>query len=150
MLRIAALFPHPGSFALFVDTMLPVAQQRAELVRIQRRYEHKALGSVFDMAAVSFPLRQGASGSKAVLADDLIDGTPLNAEERKEHAILENHLRGRERLTPRLKEMLKAAEKLRQRAIFSMVLESELAKLRALEAKAAPSIGGHLPNEVAA
>jgi hypothetical protein len=143
MLKTAAPFPHTGSFALYVDTNLPPAQQRAELVRLQ----YACFGS---QVTVTFPLRQGAAGTKKVALAELIDGTPLDRDERREHADLERHLKGRSRLTPRLRDMLLRAEKLRQRAIFSMVLESELAKLRAIEARAAPSIGGRLPREVAA
>lgn len=144
MLKIAAEYPHAGSFALLVDDSLPQSQQRAELVRVMRAEDGR--GEV----VVAFPLRAGAGGTRRVDAARLIDGTPLAAAERKEHATLENHLRGRERLTPKLKAMLLRAEKLRQRAIFSMVMESELAKLRAIEARAEPSQGGALPREVTA
>jgi hypothetical protein len=148
MLKTATEFPHAGSFALYVDTAQPPRQQRAELVRIQRRYSQPAGDAVFEMAAVSFPLRQGASGNLTVKLDQLIDGTLLDHSERREHADLERHLKGRERLTPKLKAQLLRAEKLRSRAIFSMVLESELAKLRSLEARAEASPGTRLPNEV--
>jgi hypothetical protein len=79
-----------------------------------------------------------------VHSSELIDGTPLTAAEKKEHADLERHLKGRERVTPRLKQMLFRAEALRSRAIFSMVLEAERAKLAALEARQQPSRGRRL------
>jgi hypothetical protein len=147
MLKTSAEFPHAGSFALFVDSTLPPSQQRAELVRIQ--IVHFAVHPS-TLVTITFPLRQGASGTKRVPVADLIDGTPLNYDERREHADLERHLKGRTRLTPRLKAMVQRAEKLRQRAIFSMVLESELGKLRAIEAKGDASPGCRLPREVAA
>jgi hypothetical protein len=149
MLKTAADFPHAGSFALYVDKALPPSQQRAELVRIQRRYCETGADPRFEMVTVSFPLRGGASGHKVVAFDDLIDGTPLNRDERRQHADLENHLRGRDRLTPRLRAMLVTAEKLRSRAIFSMVLESELAKLRAIESRTDASAGRYVPREAA-
>jgi hypothetical protein len=148
MLKTSAEFPHAGSFALFVDSTLPPSQQRAELVRIQ--IVHFAVPPSSGLVTVTFPLRQGASGTKRVALADLIDGTPLDRDERREHADLERHLKGRTRLTPRLKAMVFRAEKLRQRAIFSMVLESELGKLRAIEAKSDASPGCRLPREVAA
>jgi hypothetical protein len=144
MLKASADFPHAGSFALYVDHALPPSQQRAELVRLMRAEDERG------HAMVAFPLRDGASGSKRVLAAHLIDGTPLTSQESREHTDLENHLRGRDRLTPRLREMLVRAEKLRSRAIFSMVMESELAKLRALEARADASSGRPVPREFAA
>lgn len=124
MLRNPAPFPHVGSFGLFTDADLPVAQQRAELVRILR-----LAGT---MAFIAFPLRAGASGNTLVRLDEITDATPLTKTEERELTDLERALRGRARPNP-----TKATRRhaLRERAIWSLVLNSELAKLHALEAR---------------
>lgn len=143
MLSTPTEYPHVGSYALYIDPSLPIGQQRAELVRIQRRDDERVW--------VSFPLRIGASGNKILDLSQLIDATPLDAAEKKEHAEIEAHLRGREtvRATPRLREMVRRSEDLRKRAIFSMLLASELAKLAAIEARGVPSVGSRLPRQAA-
>lgn len=147
MLSTPAPFPHVGSFALFIDPTRHVTRQRAELVRVMRRDDRA--GTV----AVSFPLRTGACGFQIVAESDLIDATPLDAAERREHADLERHLHGRTRLTPKLKIDLARSEALRKRAIYSVILESELAITRAREAgevrRGRGSIGRPLPREAA-
>ena len=143
MLKAPTPFPHVGSFALLVDKTLPIDQQRAELVRIMR---HDPSNGWF---AVAFPLRVGASGNRMVTAADLIDGTALDQDEKRELADLQRHLHGRERLTPKMKQQQVRAEALRQRAIFAVLLDSELRKLSRLEAKAQPSTGRFLPREAA-
>lgn len=148
MLKTAADFPHAGSFALLIDETLPTHLQRAELVRIQ--FVHAANPPASGMATIAFPLRDGASGTRRVHMADLIDGTPLDAAERKEHAELVVHLKGRERMTPRLRKLAERSEALRKRAIFSMLLESELARLRSLEAREQTSGGQRLPRDIAA
>lgn len=142
MIQAETPFPHVGSYALFVDPAQPVGMQRAELVRIQRRDDEEA--------SVSFPLRVGASSNKVVALGQLIDGTPLTADEKREHADLERHLTGRTRLTPKLKAMALRSERLRKRAIYSIILESEKVKLASWQARQQPSIGARLPRSEAA
>ncbi len=142
MLKPAAEFPHPGSYGLLVDDTLPVSQQRAELVRL--------LEVGCQVALVAFPLRFGAHGNRRVALAELKDGTPLTKGEERELADLQRHLHGRDRLTPKMREQAKRAEQQRQRAIWSMVMASERAKLAAIEARAQPSAGSRLPREIAA
>jgi len=125
MLRTPAPYPHVGSFALWIDHDLPAGQQRAELARILR------VGPL--TAAIALPLRVGASGNVTVALGDLIDGTPLTRGEDKELRDLQLHIRQRVRPRP---DKVTRAETLRQRAIFSILLGSELAKLNSLTARA--------------
>ena len=126
MLRTPAPFPHVGSFGLFTDPSLPIARQRAELVRILRM--------AGTMVFIAFPLRAGASGNTLVPLAEVIDATPLVRAEERELADLERDLRGRARPNP---TRATRAAALRERAIWSLVLNAELAKLYALEARAA-------------
>lgn len=142
MIQAETPFPYVGSYALFADPNLPLGQQRAELVRIQRRDDERVW--------VSFPLRIGASGNKIVDLDQLIDGTPLDTAEKREHADLERHLRGRTKLTQKMREQAVRSEILRRRAIYSMVMHSERAKLASSQARKQPSIGGMIPRSEAA
>lgn len=142
MLKVATPFPQVGSFALLIDQNLPVSLQRAELVRIIRR----GAG-----VTVAFPNRTSASGNRIVDEGELIDASVLTDEERREHADLERHLHGRDRLTPKLKALLQRSEALRRRAIWSTILESELAVMRNREAgqvrRDRGSIGRPLPRD---
>lgn len=124
MLRTPAPFPHVGSFGLFTDTSLPVAQQRAELARILERGVNSAL--------IALPLRLGAAGNQRVALADVIDATPLTKLEERELTDLERALRGRARPNPTKATRLNV---LRERAIWSLVLNSELAKLHSLAAR---------------
>jgi hypothetical protein len=151
MLKVPAEFPFAGSFALYVDTELPVAQQRAELVRVIRWGELSAGGSLpADEGVVGFPLRSGASGTRYLRRGDLIDGTPLTRAEELELADLEGHLRGRDRLTPKMMRQQERATALKRRLVFSQVLAAEIRKLERLDARDAPSTGTRLPREIAA
>jgi hypothetical protein len=143
MLRIPAPFPEVGSYALLIDTNLPAVQQRAELVRVMRR------DPAHGQAAVAFPLRVGAFGNRVVGESELIDATPLTKDEERELADLQRHLAGRDRLRGKLVAAAVRCEKLRQRAVWQMILESELARLRSLEARQQPSFGRPLPREAA-
>lgn len=175
MLSTPAPFPHVGSFALFIDTNLPATHQRAELVRIIRRgfTGRPSSGAKLDAEiAIAFPNRVGASGNMVVAETDLIDATPLDKAEERELTDLLRDLRGR--VSPRegaavggdgrhtktkpLSQSLKAkadrADALRKRQIYSVILESELAVMRAREAgetrRNRGSIGRPLPREEAA
>lgn len=147
MLKVPAPFPQVGSFALFIDENLPRGDQRAELVRIMRRYRMNREAPV----AIAFPNRTGATGNTTTTVDKLIDATPLTARERAEHAELERDMRkhAKASLTPRLKDRLQRAEALRRRAIWATILESELAVMHRNAARQQPSVGRHLPREAA-
>lgn len=123
MLHNATPFPFVGSYALLIDTDQPPEHQQAELVRILKRDVHPAaLGAVL-MVVVSFPLRAGASGTKTVALEDLIDGTPLDGIEQRELADLQRDTR--QRLRPN-KAKVARREVLRQRAIWSPILARRL------------------------
>jgi hypothetical protein len=149
MLKVPAPFPQVGSFALFIDENLPRGEQRAELVRIMRRYRMDREAPV----AIAFPNRTGATGNTTTTVDQLIDASPLTVAERAEHAELEKDLRkhARARLTPAMKDRIHRAEALRKRAIWSTILESELAVMRTREAgqvrRDRGSIGRPLPRD---
>lgn len=142
MLKVPTPFPQVGSYAVHIDDTLPLAQQRAELVRILEIDEQ--------MALVAYPLREGSSGNRRVALAELTDGTPLTRDEQRELADLQRHLRGRDRLRGGQVRQAKRCDDLRKRAIWSMVLESERAKLATLDARAQPSTGRPLPREIAA
>lgn len=147
MLKVPTEFPQVGSYALFVDITLPLAQQRAELVRIMRRPTICERGGD---VAISFPLRTGASGSMIVPEDALIDATPLTKAEEREMHDISRALSGRDKLTNKQRVMKARGEDLRDRHIMSAVMEIELRKLARLQAKGQPSTGGHLPEGIAA
>jgi hypothetical protein len=135
MLRTPAEYPHPGSFALVVDPQLPLAEQRAEMVRIQRRDG--------DAVAISFPLRAGV-GYRVVDLSELIDGTPLTPKEHDELRAIESALVGRDRdsLTRAEKRRAKRAAALRSRMMAALILASERARLDALHARSMRRHGG--------
>jgi hypothetical protein len=80
------VFPYPGSYALHVDLDLQPPQP-CELVRIQWRRQ--------GFAAVAFPLREDGEPTKVVAESDLLDATPLDADERRELADLQRLLKDR-------------------------------------------------------
>jgi hypothetical protein len=118
MLQSPTPYPYPGSYALYVDTDLPESEQRLELVRINWRQAT----IVQVLAMVSFPLRDGASGNKTVRADDLIDGTPLTAEETREFHDLDRGLAGRSMRTAKQKAQGARRDALRKRILNAPVL----------------------------
>lgn len=118
MLRTPTPFPNVGSWGLHIDEDLPVAGQRAELVRIM------ALGGT--MARLSFPLRLGASGNKVVPLDDVKDCTPLSKDEERELADLERALRGTSGRTPKQRADLKRVNALKERLLFSQVAAPQI------------------------
>lgn len=124
MIQCPADFPHPGSFALYQDPELPPHHRRAELVRVL------SLGAT--VAALSFPLRTGASANRRVPIADLTDATALTRDEQAELAGLQRALRGTVRGRPAKLARVKA---LRDRAIWAVMLASERAKLAALVAR---------------
>lgn len=141
MLRIATTFPHVGSYGLLIDANLPVDQRRAELIRIFGLVE--AEGTT-PLASISLPLRTGASGTRIVELQELIDGTPLTKAEERELADTESQLRGRRIRSARQKADQARCEELRSRLCFSQLLSRELEKLGRLERRAQPSAGAYL------
>lgn len=146
MLSTPTPFPHVGSFALFIDRNLPPEQQRAEMVRVMARGSTGNLNTLprDSLVTIAFPNRIGATGTKNVPALDLIDATPLTKAEERELADGLGYLRGRSGTTPRQMLLAKRCEALRQRAIWSTILESELAVMRAREARADRRAGGSI------
>jgi hypothetical protein len=128
MLSNQTPFPYPGSYALLVDPDAP-APQPNELVRINWRREGWAM--------VSFPLRDGASGNKVVAFADLIDATPLSAEETREFHELDRGLGGRDPRNFSKGQRARAARRdaLRRRIVHAPLLERRMRDMRALHAR---------------
>jgi hypothetical protein len=130
MLTPETPYPYPGSYALHVDMDQP-QPSAAELVRIMwRRVDSEGRGFV----AVSFPLRDGASGNKVVPADALIDGTALSDAEQREFHDLDRGLRGCSGKTPGQKKRAARRDALKSRTIWSRFLARQLRELRARNA----------------
>jgi len=123
VLKTPAPYPQVGSYALTIDLELPASHQHAELVRIHR------IGPV--TAAISFPLRTGASGNRTIARADLIDATPLTKDEERRLTDLERDVRGRDR--PNKAKVVQATA-LRSRLIMSAVMKTALDKLAHLDA----------------
>lgn len=130
MLTPETPFPYPGSYALHTDLDLP-APQPTELVRIQwRRVDSEGRGFV----AVSFPMRNGASGNKVVPADAVVDATELSAEEQREFHQLDRGLRGRSGRTKRQKAEIARRDALKERMIWSRFIAPKLREMRERDA----------------
>jgi hypothetical protein len=128
MLAPDATYPYPGSYALLNDLDLPYPQP-TELVRIMwRRVDADGHGFV----AVSFPMRDGASGNKVVPAERLIDGTPLTAAEQREFHDLDRALDDRNPRNFSKRQRAKAARRdaLKQRMIWIPFLADRLREMR--------------------
>lgn len=136
MLTPPATFPYPGSYALLVDQDAPYPQAD-ELVRINWRREGWAM--------VSFPLRDGASGNKTVAAADLVDATPLTAEEAREFHDLDRSLFGRidgavgldgrrTRLTAKQKRARARRDALRARLLAAPIMARLMLQMREKQA----------------
>lgn len=128
MLAPDATYPYPGSYALLNDLDLP-APQPTELVRIMwRRVDATGRGFV----AVSFPMRDGASGNKVVPAETLIDGTPLTTEEQREYHDLDRALGDRDPRNFSKRQRVRAARRdaLKQRMIWVPFLAERLRDMR--------------------
>ena len=141
MLAGATEYPNAGSYALLLCPAPPGTatagwgpQQEEikgpQLVRIIRTPINPD-----GLFLVSLPLVDGASGTKAVPADELIDATPLTGAEGKEMVELARELT-RKRLRDRAGKKARH-DALRHRAIWSPMLLSKLKELRAREARQA-------------
>lgn len=131
MLATPAPYPHVGSYALLIDL---TNDHRAELVRVQARWnQHR--GGAFAVT-VAFPNRIGAGGTRNVEETDLIDATPLTRLEERDLTDGLRELRGRDKLSPRLRTIKTRTDALRHRQIYSVIMASELAVLREREARA--------------
>lgn len=138
MLTPETAFPYVGSYAVYVDLDQP-PPQRDELVRIQGRRTERTVGeggrsTETGFAMVAFPLRDGASGNKTIAAAELIDGTPLTHDEKRELADLERALFGRSLTTPKQKRLAARRDALRSRAIWEPHLTRLLREHRARQA----------------
>jgi hypothetical protein len=136
MLRAPAPFPYVGSHALFED------HDGTHLVRICYRRWHGG-DDGYAVAMVAFPLREGATGNREVPESELIDGTTLDAAERRRLADLERELtvyvppqgcaRGTRKLrrltSPRLKALGAELQRLKRRALYAPILEQRLRQL---------------------
>lgn len=129
MLATPAPFPFPGSYALLVDPLLPLAERRAELARILERGASVAL--------IALPLREGAGGNRRVPIGDLLDGTELTPVEAREMVDLARALAGCSGRTSKQKEQRTRYDRLRARCIWSGPLRRQLDRLSARQAKAA-------------
>jgi hypothetical protein len=109
-------FPHVGSYALLER------EGRDQLVRIQWRRENEIV--------VSFPLRDGASGTLRVDPADLIDATPLTPAEEREFHDLDRSLRGSSLRTPKQKARLARRDALRKRMIVAPIAARLMRQLR--------------------
>jgi hypothetical protein len=129
MLNQETSFPYVGSYALFEDRDQP--RPATELVRIIGRRNTRD----GEETLVSFPLRDGASGNRAVPFAELIDATPLtNAEEREFHE-LDRLIAGRppSDLSRSLRAKAKRRNALKARLIWSRFMAQKLRDLRARE-----------------
>lgn len=115
MIREPALFPYPGSWALWMHN------GRALAVRIQLRRGDEAMISIPSYYRV-------ASGDRRVPVSELLDATPLTQADQAELRRLSSAIAGRKR--PR-KADIDRADALRRRAIDSRLLQEQLAKLSA-------------------
>jgi hypothetical protein len=116
MLASPTPYPYVGSYAL-------LETERLELVRVIARRAAFAL--------IAFPLRDGASGNMEVPESDLIDATPLTAEEQREFHDLDRHLAGRSLRTPKQKREAARRDVLRLRIIHGPILLRLLRQMRA-------------------
>lgn len=121
MLAPETPYPYVGSYAMLVDLDQP-GTQAAELVRIQWRRLNETV--------VSFPLRDGAAGTKRVDPEQLIDATPLTPAEAREYHDLDRALAGRSGRTPKQKAMIARRDALRTRMIYAPVLARLLEEAR--------------------
>lgn len=115
MLSAPTPFPEVGSYGLYHDPAQAPGERRTELVRILER------GST--VALVAFPLRDGAGGNRRVALADIIDGTPLDDDERRELADLQRHLHGRRLRSPKALADKARMDTLASRAIWSGPLQ---------------------------
>lgn len=130
MLSPPTPFPQVGSYGLYLDKALPLEQQIAEPARILER------GA--DVLFIALPLRAGAAGNQRVALDNLIDATPLDAAEKRELAELQNHLRDRARLTPKMKLQKARLMALANRALWQDTLHRLLRRVAERAAATAP------------
>ena len=137
MLACPTPFPMTGSYALFVDTDRPLAEQRAELARIMRRNFHRHVkingaAREWETVAITLPLRDGASGNRVVEMSDLIDATALTSAERGELDALRRDIANRPRIGP---SKIHRAHALGERDTWAPVMAREMAKLGAMTAR---------------
>jgi hypothetical protein len=118
MLQPPTPYPYAGSYALLEH------EGRTQLARILYRREGEFV--------ISLPLKADASGNLRVDPADLIDGTPLTAEETREFHDLDRALAGRSLRTPKQKRQAARRDALKARLIWSRFLDH---KLRELEAR---------------
>jgi hypothetical protein len=111
MIRTPAPFPQPGSYALMADL------GETHIVRILGRNPEARL------AIISFPARRGASGNRTVPLAELVDGTPLTAEERATMRRLFDEANALADGGRAQKDRLEKARALRQREINAEQLE---------------------------
>lgn len=125
MLKNATPFPQQGSYCLYEDPALPAARRNAELVRIIERGAAAVL--------VSYPLRDGAGGNQRVPLADLLDATPLTAEESREMTDLARSLIGRSMRTKAQKAAKARHDALQSRNIWSGSLLRQLDRLNSMQ-----------------
>jgi hypothetical protein len=137
LLNAETPFPNVGSYALTVDPLSGLHAAQVELVRILgvRTGSLAELGITEHVVEclVSFPLRDGASGTRTVPFDKLIDATPLTGREGKEMVDLARELRGpkvRARANKKLRH-----DALKQRAIWAPHLRLLLVEAARREAR---------------
>lgn len=129
MLSPETPFPEIGSYALFIDNNRAPELQEHELVRIQRRWNSHRGGPFFVL--VSFPLRDGASGTMVVAEADLIDGTALTREEEREFHELDLALLNRTIRTAKQRLIKARRDALKDRMLAGPVLDRLLRFARA-------------------
>lgn len=140
MLNAETPFPNPGSYALTLDPVSGLDAGRVELVRILR-HPQAVRGTAEDGAQVlvTFPLRDGASGTRTVPFAELIDATPLTGAEGREMIDLDRELRSKP-LRDRAKKQARH-DALRQRAIWASRIRLLLAEAARREAKRRGTVG---------
>ncbi len=129
MLNVPTPFPQVGSFALYQDLAIPLAERRSELARILERGPNDIL--------IALPLRDAASGNQRVSFEELIDATELTPAENLELAEIARALRGRSLRKPKQKAQLARHDALRSRLLWSGCLQRQLDRLNFLKRRQA-------------
>jgi hypothetical protein len=91
---------------------------------------------------IALPLRDGASGNRAVSPDELIDATPLTGEETREFHDLDRELHGRVIRSARLKRAKERRDALRLRMIYAPKIADLLRAMRARQQRGQVGLGG--------
>jgi hypothetical protein len=115
MLDSPTPFPYVGSYCL---AELDGEHQLARILARRVTPDNEA------RALIGFPLRDGATGNREVAESELIDASPLTADEEREFHDLDRALFGRTQFrTDRQKRDKARRDALRRRIVFGPILD---------------------------